>query len=300
MRRWLALAVLIVLLALIATAGPVAGQVAWTELARTEMSSSGWHATAGRWMRTSYDAYRGCLSADFCTYYPYYPTTGALGHWWTSAYDDSGWSTSAFSCNSPGAGCWQNAWGNSREPIPQIGRAAWRAYRDPALNAAHDANGVTDLHRRRFDLPPGYTVSGARIYVFSDNHSSWHLNGSFFLERNGPGSGYQLYDLPVGLLQTGSNLLAIQVSNDNICANCNPMGVQYLVEAQLSPTAPAVELGAPCAGGALRTVSWTTLPGFEYRVQAAQDAAFSQDVRTSNWTAAGSATFDGLTDGVWY
>jgi len=276
------LAALLILIAI--AARPAAGQVVWTEIVRSPMKT-GFFVGDWRWVRTGHDAYHGCISAASCAYDPYEPANGPYVEWWSVDYDDSAWSRRGYAA-------WDKSWGGSSWlPIAQIGPRAWRA-------AEEERNGKTDLHRRWFTLPIGYEPLAARIWVFSDNDSRWFVNGVLVIPEHEGGA--TRYRLPADLLHEGANLLAVSVSNDNICWDCNPMGIQYLLEAQFVPTGPPLALDPPCAGGGERTVSWPVQPGLEVRVQAARDAGFSQDVRTSPWSTEDHYTFVGLMDGLWY
>ncbi|MBD3320817.1 MAG: hypothetical protein GF350_06965, partial [Chitinivibrionales bacterium] len=66
------------------------------------------------------------------------------------------------------------------------------------------------------------------------------------------------------------------------------------------PSPPALSLGAACANDPDRTVSWSEDPALEYRVQAAQNAGFSVDLRNSDWISGGSHTFTGLAETTYY
>ena len=63
---------------------------------------------------------------------------------------------------------------------------------------------------------------------------------------------------------------------------------------------PSLNIGASCAGGTQRTVTWATVPGFQYQVQAARDVGFTTGLLNSGWIAAGNYTFNGLGHGLYY
>lgn len=206
--------------------GPVAGerlqQVAyWTELIRTPGGAYGWQ-TLGRWSRAAYDAYNGCGGTS-CSFTPYEPTTGTNAYWWTTGFNDTGWSTQGYVD-------WHNDWTKyGWSPVPEIGRYVWKA-------GSGWPSGVTDLHRCAFTLsiPAGYTLSGARLKFFSDNRSRWYLNGVLVADLNS--SFANTVSLSTASLVSGSNLLAVAVSNDNFAPNGNPMGLQYVLEVYLTPS----------------------------------------------------------------
>jgi hypothetical protein len=193
----------------------------WTELIRSPGGAYGWQ-TLGHWLRTAYDAYNGCGGTS-CSFTPYEPTTGANAYWWTSGFNDTAWSTQGYVD-------WHNDWTKySWSPVPEIGRYVWKA-------GSGWPSGATDLHRRAFTLsiPAGYTLSGARLKFFSDNRSRWYLNGVLVADLNS--SFANTVSLSTASLVSGSNLLAVAVSNDNFAPNGNPMGLQYVLEIYLIPS----------------------------------------------------------------
>lgn len=195
----------------------------WTEVARSPGLENGWQ-TLGRWQRVSQgqggDAYPGCVGAadPGCVFYPYEPTTGPNASWWTSGYNDSAWSTQGYVD-------WNSAWTDyGWAPIPSIGEHVWKA--EPGWPA-----GTTDLHRRTFEIAQGCTVLNARGSLFSDNTSRWYINGTFVGQSEAT-AGTQAA-VPAAPFHSGTNLLAVQVSNDHVSLTNNPFGIQYILEVQL-------------------------------------------------------------------
>ncbi len=190
-----------------------------TELVRTPGGTYGWVPLLGRWERVNHDAYPGCYSANNCpSYLTYAPDTGPYAYWWTPGYNDNAWSDDAWSA-------WESDWDDyGWSPIPTIGKYVYRA-KVPL------SNGVTDLHRREFTLttPAGYVLDHVEVQVFSDNHSEWYINGDHLHTQDA--SQWAFFDLPAGPFVEGSNLLAVAFHNDNVCVNCNPMGIQYVLTA---------------------------------------------------------------------
>ena len=200
----------------------------WTEVVRSpvDISGTGWQAP-GQWRRVGWQAYHIgavtgpiCWSASDpgCTYYPYEPTNGPEGNWWKESYDASGWRT-------PGIVDWNRQWDRyGWTPIPAIGKHVSKA--EPGW-----PNGVTDLLRRNFNIQIGCTVGDAQIKLFSDNTSRWYINGTLVAESQASsGTVRRISTTP---FLAGSNLLAVQVSNDNVSPDNNPMGVQYILEVKL-------------------------------------------------------------------
>ncbi|HTP09107.1 MAG TPA: DNRLRE domain-containing protein [Anaerolineae bacterium] len=189
---------------------------------------NGWQPL-GHWQRISQsqggDAYPGCISAadPGCVYHPYEPTTGPNANWWTVGYNDSAWSAQGYVD-------WNNAWTvYGWDPIPTIGEHVWKAA--PGWLA-----GITDLHRRTFEIAEGCTILDARGTLFSDNTSRWYLNGTFVGQTEATAS--RQVPVPATALHSGSNLLAMQVSNDHVSQVNNPFGIQYILEVQLQCVAP--------------------------------------------------------------
>jgi hypothetical protein len=253
-RTWpiVVLMVLVVLAVGALTAFPVLGERArgpssqasgWTEVVRSPGGLMG-PVTWGHWRRQDYDAYHGCYSSSFCAYYPYEPTGGSYAYWWARGFDASSWSAE-------GRVDWRGSWDGGWTPIPQIGRYAWKA-------EGGWPNGVTDLHRVWFDIPADCQVGDARLYTWSDNHSRYYINDVFIAQHHG--SQYALRYFDHGVLQSGSNLLALQVNNDNVNDGRNPFGVQYLVEVYCIPPTPT-PTGTPTSTPTLtRTPTLTATP----------------------------------------
>jgi hypothetical protein len=190
----------------------------WTEVARTPGGVYGWR-THGHWLRVNWDAYRGCYSASSCPYYPYEPTSGPNANWWQPEFNDSAWSAQGYVD-------WNSIWTQyGWSPIPALGPYVWKA--EPGWPAA-----VTDLHRFTFEIPQGCTVEDARGTYFSDNTSQWYINGTL-IGRSDATSSRQV-SIPTAPFRSGSNLLAVQVSNDNVTLTNNPFGIQYILEVALS------------------------------------------------------------------
>ncbi len=220
----------------------------WTELIRSPGGTYGWQ-TLGHWRRIQWDAYHGCISALDCPYDPYEPTSGPEANWWQPAYDDSTWSAQGYVA-------WHNAWTQyGWDPIPEIGPYAWQAM--PGW-----LHGITDLHRRSFSIPTGCTVEDAHLKTFSDNTSRWYINGSLIAQVQSNASSI----LPVSPapFHAGLNLMALQVSNDNVSMTDNPFGIQYILEAALScetvadtPTPSATPTNTPTPTATAATPSPT-------------------------------------------
>ena len=104
-----------------------------------------------------------------------------------------------------------------------IGEHVWKA--EPGWFA-----GITDLHRRTFEIANGCTVLDARGALFSDNTSRWYINGTFVGQSEATAS--RQVALPAAVFHSGSNLLAVQVSNDHVSLINNPFGIQYILEVQ--------------------------------------------------------------------
>ncbi len=208
-------------------------QMAWTELIRTPSHYGS--VTLGRNARVyHYDAYNGACGLWYCAYEP---AGGAYQNWFTEGYNASGWSTTAFMH-------WDAAWDGLYAPIPALGHFAW-----VAVEENRDWNHIVDMHRRTFHVPAGKVVVGARLHAFSDNMASWYVNGQRV--ANGTGGGHHTLTIAPALLRTGTNLLAVAVTNDGACQGCNPCGLQYLLEVQLvdeaTPTPTATATPTPTA-----------------------------------------------------
>ncbi len=146
---------------------PIIMKTGWTELARSPGGSYG-SQTLGRWRRVSWDAYRGCPNAALCPYFPFEPTNpsdptwGSEANWWTEGYNDSSWSMQGWVH-------WSTVWELPQwHAISAIGPYAWSA-EQPQISQQ------TDLHRRQVTL--NFKAINARITVFSDNDSTWYING---------------------------------------------------------------------------------------------------------------------------
>ncbi|HSD82334.1 MAG TPA: hypothetical protein VLG46_00655, partial [Anaerolineae bacterium] len=194
---------------------------AWTEIVRSPGGPYGWQ-TLGHWRRVGWDAYQGCTSTA-CLYAPYEPTSGPEANWWQTAYDDSAWSAQGYVD-------WHNDWTTyGWHPIPEIGPYVWKA-------APGWLQGITDLHRRSFSIPTGCIVEDARLKTFSDNNSRWYINGELVAHvASNAGSVTSISSEP---FHAGTNVLALQVSNDHASATNNPFGIQYILEAQLNCVTP--------------------------------------------------------------
>jgi uncharacterized repeat protein (TIGR01451 family) len=204
----------------------------WTEVARSPIQTANgdWQAP-GQWLRVNWQAFHyGAFSSPVCrsakdpgcVYYPYEPTSGQNANWWKDGFDASGWRT-------PGLSSWNNLWTQyGWTPIPEIGEHV-------SLAESGWTSGVTDLQRRSFDIPPNCTVTEAEGQYFSDNTSSWYLNGA--LAGVSEASSSRTVPVPANLFRSGSNLLAVQVSNDNVAPD-NPIGIQYILRVKLSCQAP--------------------------------------------------------------
>ena len=278
--RWIGLLVLTMLIGQVLNPiGLVAGErlqqaAYWTELIRTPGGAYGWQ-TLGRWSRAAYDAYNGCGGTS-CSFTPYEPTTGANAYWWTTGYNDAGWSTQGYVD-------WHNDWTKyGWSPVPEIGRYVWKA-------GAGWPSGVTDLHRRVFTLsiPAGYTLSGARLKFFSDNRSRWYLNGVLVADLNS--SFANTVAVSTASLVLGNNLLAVAVSNDNFAPNGNPMGLQYVLEIYLTPSTatPTRTATATYTATATRTPTATTTPS---RTPTATYTATATPTRTPTPTSTATST----------
>lgn len=188
---------------------PASAESEWIAVASTPRGG-----THGKWHRVSHDAYAKKYSASASPY------IRLGGDWTTARFDDSTWG---------GGHCtWDSDWDlYGWRPLPEIGKNVWRS-------TASRPNGITELHRYQFSLPNERqrNIVAARIRVFSDNHSSWYINGQHVL-TNGANSG-GIFSIPPDPFQLGAeNLLAVEVSNDNVCHGCNPLGLQYIVEVKL-------------------------------------------------------------------
>jgi len=204
----------------------------WTEVARSPGLENGWQ-TLGRWRRVSHaqggDAYPGCIGATDpgCVYHPYEPTTGSNASWWTVGYNDSAWSAQGYVD-------WNSAWTTyGWTPIATIGEHIWKA--EPGWPA-----GTTDLHRRTFEIAQGCSILDARLTLFSDNTSRWYINGTLVAQSEASAS--RLVTIPIAPFHSGSNLFAVQVSNDHVSLINNPFGIQYILEVQLLCGNPAPSL----------------------------------------------------------
>jgi hypothetical protein len=198
----------------------------WYEVARSPGGQYG-ARELGRWADIDYDAYQGGSGP----YTPYEPSSGTYGYWWTPGYDASAWDTEGWVW-------WYGGWPRYHYyPIPEIGEYAW-------LSEQSHPDDTTDLHRRWFEVPGQYEITDARIQGFSDNTSTWYING----HRVMMGSGWYGPDgthIPVDYLNTDpsgatQNLLAVQFSNDDVSGG-NPMGLQYLLEVYLEPMPAQLE-----------------------------------------------------------
>lgn len=272
---------LLALIALIgATLGPIQSAAGapqqqaayWTEVIRTPGGAYGWQ-TLGRWLRTTYDAYAGCGGTS-CSFTPYEPTTGANAYWWTTGFNDAGWSTQGYVD-------WHNDWTKyGWSPVPEIGRYVWKA-------GAGWPSGNTDLHRRAFtfSLPVGYTLSAVRIKFFSDNRSRWYLNGTLVADLSSSASN--TVALPVNSVAPGANMLAVAVSNDNFLPNNNPMGLQYVLEVYLTPSTPTPSATATRTSTATPTRTPTNTPT---KTPTATNTPTRTPTATATWTATPTRT----------
>jgi len=217
--------------------------------------------------------------------WPYEPVVGPDAYWWAPEFTPTGWERSDAATVH-----WDGSWwseGSIWYPwILEMGRYALRA---------RNMQGFERWMWRSdpFDLPAGYEVTSARITIWSDNQTRWYINGHFLAEHGG--TVQRTHDVPVGWLLPAGNLLAVHHRN-----NFNPAGFQYRLVVDILPAPPVLDVGLPCEGGSERTVTWSAQPGFEYQVQAARDAAFTQDVEDSGWITGGLYTFNGLGEGTWY
>ncbi len=207
---------------------PVPPVVSWQEVARSPVQGPGgvWQAT-GQWLRVDWQAYHVgpmtgpiCLSAvqTGCVYYPYLPTTGTNANWWQPGFNAVGWGSGVVEWNP----LWtQYGW----RPLPEIGEHVSKA-------ATGWPNGVTDLYRNSFEitLQPGCTITDAEIHFFSDNTSTWYINGIQIAVLEASDS--RIVKVPIAPFRAGSDLLTMQVSNDNVNQNHNPIGIQYILEVQ--------------------------------------------------------------------
>ncbi|CAG0932250.1 Anti-sigma-I factor RsgI2 [Thermoflexales bacterium] len=194
----------------------------WSEVIRSPGGAYGWQ-TLGHWHRVEWDAYHGCTSMSSCPYDPYEPTSGPEANWWQPTYDDSAW-------NAQGYVDWNTGWTQyGWDPIPEIGPYVWKA-------APGWIQGVTDLHRRPFSIPANCGVADARLKIFSDNASRWYINGSLIAQVATNASS--IVPISSAPFHAGSNLLTLQVSNDNASRTNNPFGIQYILEVVLSCQSP--------------------------------------------------------------
>jgi len=191
------------------------GRGVWTELARSPGGTYG-TVTLGRWARSTYNGYNGwCGNPWFCPY----PGYGAYTNFYAEGYNDSAWSTTAFVS-------WDPMWDTyGWNPVPSLGK-----YTYVAFEAGRNANYIVDMHRRTFTVPAGKQVVNALVRYFSDNVGSIYINGQEAGLLSGPDITQYLNP---ALFRTGSNLLALSVTNDGMCDGCNPFGVQYLLMAEL-------------------------------------------------------------------
>lgn len=180
-------------------------------------------AGKGVWKQVAHDGYPGCWSASECVLVHYSPANG-----WTSlGFDDSSWSTRNFTVDS--AWWYRDAWTckhayftSSPETVSVV---------DDRDTIFPDKNGVTGLHRRKFQLniPEGFQISSTELRMFSDNKTAVYLNGDV------SGGGLIISNLEVCYstsvnpqsLNQGENVLAIQLSNDHVNDQDNPVGMQY-------------------------------------------------------------------------
>jgi hypothetical protein len=94
-------------------------------------------------------------------------------------------------------------------------------------------NGTTHLYRREFDLTPpdpGMRIQRAQLEMWSDNKSEWWWQGTSITDgHEGYGGRLELFPGHVAP-QGGHYVLAIQNSNDLVCAEtdyCNPQGTAF-------------------------------------------------------------------------
>ena len=213
-----------------APAGPDdEGRGVWTELARSPGGT--WGAVSlGRWARSTYNAYNGWCGDPF--YCPY-PGFGVYANYYAESYNDSAWSTTAFVY-------WDPMWTDyGWEPVPELGE-----YMYVAFESGRNANYIVDMHRRTFTVPAGKQVVAAHLRYFSDNVGSIYINGQAAGLMSGAN---QTTVLPAAAFRTGSNLLALAVTNDGMCDGCNPFGVQYILEAELEDIPTPTPTNTPTA-----------------------------------------------------
>jgi hypothetical protein len=183
----------------------------WNEVLRSHSGSYGWVSGYGKWAFVSdtvFDSWAGP------GYRLYAPITGGHAYWWTEGYDDSGWSNNAYSDWDPGL----PGWGFPAHSLlgPYILSA----------NASLD-NGINSLHRRTFTVPTGWRVDFARFHWFSDNVSTWYINGVQVMTAHGGDITTWIGTAPI---HSGANVLAIHLGNDHVCDGCNPNGIAYILE----------------------------------------------------------------------
>ena len=198
----------------------------WVELIRTPGGAYGPQTGVGKWRSLTNTGFTG----PGCSYRRYRPTSGTNAHWWTESYDDSAWSDTGYRSWQPNFPVWGFI------PLPEIGNSVWTAS-PPCCGRPYDRAWFdplsTTLHRRRFDVSGAYVLSRARIRVFSDNVSTFYVNGTLVAEHGGAGA---THEFSPSALHPGQNVLAVQLSND--CTSSNFMGLQYVLQVEYADPTP--------------------------------------------------------------
>ena len=208
---------------------PIIIKTEWTELARSPGGSYGSQERSARWRRVSWDAI-GMPNAALVRIPPFEPTNpsdpawGPLANWWTEGYDDS--SRLEHAGLGPLDRTRQSLGAAAVEINLAIGHYAWSAAEDETSLKA-------DLHRRV--VTQTHKALRTRITIFSDNKSTWYINGHTV--HSDTEGGFQT-DISAEWHPCGDNLLAMQVSNDSDIKPVNPFGLQYQIEAVLDSPQP--------------------------------------------------------------
>lgn len=147
-----------------------------------------------------------------------------VGFGWNSSlsFNDGSW-RSTVPASAQALSVWQRfGWLTSVPPGSQV-----MCYYSNCSFSDHPERATT-VHRRKFQInvPVGYALNHAYLYMWSDNKSAWYVNGTM-VKTNDEG-----YIPPVditGLVTSdgSDNLLAVQVSNDTD----NPTGLAWSIYA---------------------------------------------------------------------
>ena len=174
----------------------------------------------GKWKEVDFYGYPGCQFASGCSINKY-PTTDG---WTTIYYSEAGWVSKNLISDSSywhqgGFSCRENFFDSSE--VSNIGMET----------DFSKTNKKTWLYRRTFEIPAARIVS-ASLKLFSDNKTVVYVNGNLVDINNE--TCYGINDL-ISHLNQGTNVLAIQLSNDDANQKDNPLGLAFQLNITTTP-----------------------------------------------------------------